>query len=119
MDKRINAYFAEQDNAPPPGVQRMTVRNRAIHTFGPYRTKLESSCGLAERRDGSSWRRVITYTRVEGSARIFLYDARGEEPDEPVAIKRFAVDDWAEAVGEMRRLEKMLAPTIGYTGRNA
>ena len=92
LNKITQRYFAEQDNRPPPGVKRMTVRRTEIHRFGSYRIVLATSCGAEKRH-------------IAGSVRIQLFDSRSAEPDKPVAAKRLQVDNWREAQDEMRRLE--------------
>ena len=109
MNKLTQRYFAEQDNRPPPGVNPMVVRRTARRRFGPYEIVLETSCGTTRpKRPHGSTKPLGDWGRIAGSVRITLYDARSDEPDFPVAVKRLQVDNWREAQDEVRRLEHAL-----------
>ena len=95
MNTETRRFFAEKDFKPPPGMTKMAVRMRAKRSLGPYTLLLESSCGTGP-------------PRVAGSARLFLFDTRSDDADEPVAIKRFAVDSWREATSELMRAVDVL-----------
>ena len=95
MNEQVIKFFAEKDVKPPPSRVKMAVRMRATRSLGPYTLLLESSCGTGP-------------PRVAGSARLFLYDTRSDDADEPVAVKRFAVDSWREATGELARAVDVL-----------
>ena len=95
MNKATQRYFTEADNRPPPGVKKMVVRRTETRRFGPYTILMETSCGASK-------------PRIAGSVRIKLFDMRADEPDEPVGVKRFQVDNWREAQDEVRRLEHTL-----------
>jgi hypothetical protein len=85
------AWMSRQDNRPPKQVKAMKVRRSERSTHGRYCTLLETSA-----------------TQKPGSVRLSLFDAKHEPKDEPVAIKRFQVDNWREAREEHAKLQAAL-----------
>ena len=104
MNAVTKRFMAQTDNRPPPGVKRMVVRQTTRRTLGPYTVDMQTSCG-SQGSHKLGWERK----RIAGSVCIRLYDSRTADPTEPVAVKRFAVDNWREADDEMRKLVAALA----------
>ena len=100
MNAQTTRFFAEKDNRPPPGVNKMAVRTRMKRSFGPYQLVLESSCGVAD--EGTTQRRTT------GGARLSLFDMRSDDPEQPVAVKRWQVDSWRDCQQELKRAESAL-----------
>ncbi len=95
MNAATAAYFALNDNRPPPGVKAMTIRRHAYRYFGPYLIDMVTSCGSAK-------------PHIAGSMRIELYDLDADDWEKPLAVRRQQVDSWREAVDAMVALEYTL-----------
>ena len=96
MNTEVRRFMAQTDNRPPPGVKRMVVRRTQRKVCGSYTVDMRSSCGFE-------------HPHIAGSVCIRLYDQRADDPAEPVAIKRLAVENWREADDQFRWLVGALA----------
>ena len=96
--KTAQGYFAEKTDPMPKGIKKMTVRRHYEKRYGPWLVRIQSSCG---------WMKP----HIAGSVKLSLYDARCVEGKGPM-IKRFAVDNWDEAMYETEVLFDMLTSPV-------
>lgn len=90
MDKRVSAFFREQDYDEKHGHGKSVVRYRSQSDIGAYRATLATSCDASR----------------PGFVSIRLYSIFGG--GDPIETKKFAASDLAEARAEFDRLRRLL-----------